>query len=102
MSEDRQMDLFDDYAAPTAKLFRFPLASRRRLIVRTADTLVARKTEQGQQSFWTRTIDALEAEIRRYGADQNEVDRELASFHQMVAAELRRRGRASGTPRGAA
>jgi hypothetical protein len=106
MSDERQFDLFDERAAmtpqPTAALFPFPLSRRRKTIVRVAETLASRKTEEGQQSYWARIISDLGAELRRHGAGPAEVDRQLGAFHRAVSEEIARRQASTGTPRGAA
>ncbi|WP_108461351.1 DUF6074 family protein [Devosia naphthalenivorans] len=73
-----------------ALLLPFPIARRRKLILKTVSTILARKTTEGQQSYWTNTINKLGAELRRYGADQAEVDRQLQAFYFAVSAELSR------------
>jgi hypothetical protein len=88
-----QLDLFREppkISEPTALLLPFPMARRRKLIQKTVSTILRRKTTEGQQSYWTNTINLLAAELRRYGADQTEVDTQLQAFYFAVSAELRR------------
>jgi hypothetical protein len=73
------------------KLIPFPLARRSRKVAIAARTFYGRRTERGRQRFWSRTIEDLARELRRHGADQSTIDRELEAFRQAVSAELERR-----------
>lgn len=87
----------------SAELIRFPLVRRRRKIVTVAATLAARKTDQGRQAYWTKTITDLAGELRRHGADKAEIDRQLMAFREAVTVELEHRlAPSSPAPRGAA
>ena len=106
MRDESQFDLLDAAAgrppALAAEVIPFPLARRRKTIARVAETLANRKTEDGQQSYWSRTIAGLGAELRRHGADQVEIDRQLDAFHRAVTDVLARRQAQPSNPRPAA
>jgi hypothetical protein len=87
-----QLDLFHVNEAAQAphcsKVLPFPLARRRRLVVRTANALSSRKTQEGREAYWSRTVDALSRELRRHGASEAEVHRQLSQFHATVSDEF--------------
>jgi hypothetical protein len=86
-----QFDLFEERAASARQscvVISFPLARRRKKILTVARTLDARKTDQGKLAAWTRAIDELASELRRHGAADRDVERELWSFRAAVEAEL--------------
>jgi hypothetical protein len=73
---------------PPRTVIPFPLASRVRKARATARTLQQRKTREGKQTFWARTIDALTAELRRHGCDDDEIKRQIDAFFHAVEHEM--------------
>ncbi|MEO5807900.1 DUF6074 family protein [Devosia sp.] len=86
-----QLDLFSEAQSvvlPSALIVPFPLAKRCRTIRKTAATLIARKTIQGQEGYWRRTIEDLKKELRRHGVSPSEIDRQLSDFHLAVGQHI--------------
>ena len=111
-----QLDLFDSApAVPVAPVdtppvvehlvMVFPLERRGKVIRTAAATLLSRKTQEGQQSYWNRVVNGLRHELRRLGCSQVEIDRQVASFYAGVEMEIDRLRRGGGdrrSPGGAA
>lgn len=94
-----QFDLFSVPAKPaTANVVPFPLWRREKTIRAVARTLHNRKTAEGKQSYWVRTIRALKAELATLGCDGPGIDRQAMAFRSCVAEELARLQEADGPP----
>lgn len=89
-SLDLDGDRADGRASPFANVVRFPLDRRHHKVIRAAKSLAARRTQEGKQSFWNRTCRELGAELRRHGAEEAEVRRQIDAFREAVSIELGR------------
>ena len=88
---NEQYDLFSAAPAkPSAAIIVFPLARREKTIRATAWTLFSRKTQQGKQAFWSRTIRTLKEELRGRDCGVDEIDRQIAAFRAGIEVELGR------------
>ncbi|RYG57228.1 MAG: hypothetical protein EON56_02860 [Alphaproteobacteria bacterium] len=103
--ELRQLDFFADTPKPvpaSPSLMPFPLARRRKLVLKAAITLMGRKTQVGREKYWGRLVRDLASEPRRHGAVPDQVEAQLLAFHQAVGYEVLGRERHPMTPNGAA
>lgn len=89
---------------PVVAIAPFPLARRLRKVRSTANTLNLRKSEDSKRRYWKQVTAGLAGELRRHGADEATIVRQLAAFYDAVGAELTRHlsPATGGTPRGAA
>ncbi|WP_425033564.1 DUF6074 family protein [Pelagibacterium sp.] len=71
-----------------AAIIPFPLDRRRRKVATAARTLAERKTQEGRERYWARTVNGLASEMARHGCDQEEIDRQVSRFFRAVEIEL--------------
>lgn len=88
---------------PARETVPFPLARRRSKVVDVATKMVATKSRRHAEFYRAQVTEALQVHLRSRGVPAELWLGEIARFWQAVGLEvLRRRGRASGSPRGGA
>lgn len=100
-----QLDFFIDTPAEqpaSATLMAFPLARRRKLVVKAASDLLSRKTQEGREKFWARLVQRLTSELRRCGTAPADIEAQLMAFHRAVGGEVEGRDLQPMSPNGAA
>ncbi len=88
MIDDRQQDLFRAPLRSTGAVVVFPLARRHDLVMRAAEGLLARQSDQGRVQFWQRTIRPFEKEMAARGLSPKAIEGELLRFKAAVAVAL--------------
>ncbi|MFN3506232.1 MAG: DUF6074 family protein [Allorhizobium sp.] len=89
---------------PPRKFIPFPLANRTGKVRRVAEVL-RQKRGRDANSYWRAQVRHLVEHLRSIGCRDDEIARQIRTFHDAVQAELRRGyfvDHASNTPQGAA
>ncbi|WP_350057081.1 DUF6074 family protein [Pelagibacterium sp.] len=73
---------------PPRTVLPFPLGRRTGKARAVARTLQQRKTHEGKEAYWQRTINAMADELRRHGATDDEVHHHICSFRTAVEAVM--------------